>query len=122
MKIYISGKITGTSDYMQRFQSAENLLRERGFEVINPARTNATLPESTTWEQYMAVCLTLLTMCDAIYMLAGYEKSPGALMELDQARRGRLKIFYEEEEHPQKGGWELITESSLIFRDEVYAE
>lgn len=114
MKIYISGKISGTSDYMQRFQTAENLLRERGFEVINPARTNATLPESTTWEEYMSVCLTLLAMSDAIYMLEGYEQSPGAMIELDQAKRGHLKVFYED------NPWEVIKEASLVFRDAAY--
>ena len=99
---------------MQRFQTAENLLRERGFEVINPARTNATLPESTTWEEYMSVCLTLLAMSDAIYMLEGYEQSPGAMIELDQAKRGHLKVFYED------NPWEVIKEASLVFRDAAY--
>ena len=35
--IYISGPITGTSDYMKRFEKAEKELTENGYSVINPA-------------------------------------------------------------------------------------
>ena len=39
--IYISGPITGTSDYMERFEKAEKELIENGYSVINPAEVNA---------------------------------------------------------------------------------
>ena len=39
--IYISGPITGTSDYMKRFEKAEKELTENGYSVINPAKVNA---------------------------------------------------------------------------------
>ena len=39
--IYISGPITGTSDYMERFEKAEKELIENGYSVINPAKVNA---------------------------------------------------------------------------------
>ena len=48
--IYISGPITGTSDYMKRFEKAEKELTENGYSVINPAKVNAMLPEDATWE------------------------------------------------------------------------
>ena len=44
--IYISGPITGTSDYMKRFEKAEKELTENGYSVINPAKVNAMLPEA----------------------------------------------------------------------------
>ena len=37
--IYISGKITGTDDYKDRFLKAEQNLSKRGFIVLNPVRT-----------------------------------------------------------------------------------
>ena len=48
MKIYLSGPITGTKDYMKRFAEAEQRLTERGHSVINPARVCACLPKDTT--------------------------------------------------------------------------
>ena len=51
IKIYISGKITGTTDYIQRFERAEKALSK--YIVINPAKVNAQLPIETTWEEYM---------------------------------------------------------------------
>ena len=37
MKIYISGKITGTTDYMDRFGNKQRELEQKGYEVVNPA-------------------------------------------------------------------------------------
>lgn len=56
MKIYISGPITGTEDYKQRFRAAELELKERKHIPINPAKVNATLPaKHTSHEEYMRI-------------------------------------------------------------------
>lgn len=81
MKVYISGKITGTDDYMERFSAAEMFLRSKGYEVINPAKENAHFPEDTTWETYMKESIKMLMDCDYIYLLDGWELSAGAKME-----------------------------------------
>lgn len=85
MKIYISGAITGTDDYMERFAKAEKELTERGYSVVNPAKVNAQLPEDTSYEEYMNMCFCMLDMCDVIYMLDGWEKSCGANREYGYA-------------------------------------
>lgn len=85
MKIYISGKITGSSDYMERFQEAETMLKEIGHEVINPAKVMDSLPSSTTHIQYMILSFDLLDMCDGIYMLSGRMESAGANQEYGYA-------------------------------------
>lgn len=50
MKIYISGAITGTDDYVERFAKAEKELTEQGYSVVNPAKVNAQLSEDTPYE------------------------------------------------------------------------
>ena len=95
MKIYISGKITGTTDYMERFERAEHDLTLRGFEVVNPAKENAHFPEGTPWKTYMAESLRLLLYCDAIYMLDGWRDSRGATLELNTALDCGLQVFHE---------------------------
>lgn len=97
MKIYISGPITNNPNYMDDFSRAEEKLWEEypEAEIINPAKTNATLPKSTTWEQYMSICYLLLDMCDAVYMIDGWKQSTGAAIEYGFAM-ARDKIIIEE--------------------------
>ena len=95
MKIYISGAITGTDDYMERFAKLEKELTENGYSAINPAKVNAQLPEDTSYEDYMKMSFCMLTMCDSIYMLKGWEKSCGANRELGYAMAKNMIIMYE---------------------------
>ena len=87
-KVYISGPITGTKDYLERFERIETALGlvHQGVEVINPAKVNANLPESTTWEEYMRISLCMLGMCDGIYMMEGWQQSRGATLEYAYAK------------------------------------
>lgn len=92
--IYISGKITGTDDYIARFAAAEEKLTKAGYKVVNPARTNATLPD-LDWKQYMDVCIVLIDFCDSIYMLSDWEESKGAKIEHKIAEKKKKFIIYE---------------------------
>lgn len=93
-KVYISGPITGTDDYQERFARAEEWLTEHGYEAVNPAKENAKLPEGTTWKQYMGEALRLLMGCDKIFMLKGWSGSRGATLELRVAERVRMDVLY----------------------------
>ena len=95
MKIYISGAITGTTDYMERFAKAERKLTEQGYSVVNPAKVNAQLPEDTSYEEYMKMCFCMLDICEAIFMLKGWSKSCGANREYCYAMEKRKTIMYE---------------------------
>ena len=95
MKIYISGAITGTTDFMERFAKAEKELTENGYSVVNPAKVNAQLPEDTTYEEYMKMSLCMVDMCEAIYMLDGWNKSCGANREYGYAIAKDKIVMYE---------------------------
>lgn len=99
-KIYISGKITGLSrrEYLSRFEYAEKYLKNKGYSVINPAKTNDTLPNDTTWDQYMDVSYCLLNMCDTIFMLTNWKDSEGANREYAFAKEHNYGILYESDE------------------------
>lgn len=93
MRVYISGKITGTTDYMERFRDVELLLEERGLDVVNPAKLCASLPTNFTHKEYMKVCLSALDSCDAIYMMVGWESSRGCIEERGYALGKGLRVY-----------------------------
>ncbi len=98
-KIYISGPISGTDDWEERFTRAEKDLRGiysaagEEIEVVNPAAI--VMPESTTWQQYMDITLQMLRGCDEIYMLAGWRSSKGAQIERLYAIGSGIVVYYE---------------------------
>lgn len=94
-RIYISGRITGTDDYMERFAGAQRELVEQGYSVINPAAVNSAMPDDTTYEEYMEMAFTMLDMCDCIYMLKGWEESCGANREYGYAFAKDMAIIIE---------------------------
>lgn len=94
-RIYLSGRITGTTDYMERFSACEKMLTRAGFEVVNPAKVNSNMPPSTTWKEYMMMSLTMLSLCDTIFMMDGWRKSKGAITEWRHAVNTGMNILYE---------------------------
>lgn len=96
-RIYLSGPITGHEDYLAKFAHAEreviDIFRGGDVEVINPARICASLPESTTWKEYMRICYKLLDMADTICMLPGWKESSGACIEYGYAYAKNLTLI-----------------------------
>lgn len=95
-RVYISGPITGTEDYAERFDAAEKLVRARGYKTVNP-RHNALAIKDGTHDQYMHVCFAQMDLCDSILMLEGWENSKGARLEREHAEQNGMFIFYENE-------------------------
>lgn len=98
MKVYISGPITGVSDFEKNFQSAEDYLSSCGYEVINPVKIGKKLEKKNaapSYEDYMKVDIAALIECDAIFMLKGSSLSSGAKCEKHVAESLGLKIMYD---------------------------
>lgn len=85
-RIYISGAISGTTDAEMRFGDAEEYLHiiYPEAELINPERigreagyTSPGLKHS----EYMEISKALLDLCDAIFMIPGWQQSRGAQWE-----------------------------------------
>lgn len=95
-RIYISGAITGTNDFIERFAKAQKELETQGYAVMNPAHANSYMPDDATYEEYMKISFCLLDMCDSIYMLNGWEKSCGANREYGYALAKDMTIIFEQ--------------------------
>jgi len=96
MKVYISGKITGVppEDAAKQFAAAQTELESQGHDTVNPFENG--LPETATYETHMTVDILLLLGCDAIYMLAGAERSNGAMLELRIAQATGKQVMYQD--------------------------
>lgn len=104
-RVYISGPISNTTDFQERFAKAQEKLEKQGYSVINPALVLSNMPKDTTWEEYMELSMVMLEMADSIYMLKGHEKSKGAQKEYFCARMAGMEIMFEEtdEQTPKSG-------------------
>lgn len=97
MRIYISGPVTGREDYVERFTRAEMEIQEKfgeNAQIINPVQVCAALPDME-YEEYMKLCLCLLDMSEAIYMLDGWQQSAGANREFGYALAKNMVIIKE---------------------------
>lgn len=96
-RIYISGKISGTSkmEYHCKFMNAQHGLSAEGYTVINPIYLDF---YDLEYEKYMTIDFILLETCDAIYMLRDWKDSPGAKREKAYAEWLGLEVIYQEEE------------------------
>ena len=95
MKIYLSGKISGTDlDYVRcLFDKVATTLRALGHEVVNPLCNG--LSETDPWEAHIAKDIINLIDCEGIYMLQGWEDSQGARIEHAVAKELGKAVFYE---------------------------
>ena len=95
MKIYISGKISGTdlTETRTRFAAVAKATKRLGYEPVNPLENG--LSEYDTWEAHIVKDIADLLQCKAIYMLQGWQESKGARIEHYIATEIGLSIMYE---------------------------
>lgn len=83
MRIYTAGPMTGYENLnYPAFASVAQVLRNAGHEVISPAELN---PIEAEYIDAMRNDIRELIMCDAIYMMKGWSKSKGAMLEFQIA-------------------------------------
>lgn len=96
MRIYVAGPMTGYPELnFPAFHAAAASLRADGHHVENPAEINA--DPKADWTDCMFADLLALTGCDAIYLLNGWQQSPGAQIERLWALRTGKEIIYASE-------------------------
>lgn len=95
MKIYIAGKITGLDRraMILKFEAADAKLKAQGHSVFIPCILPAY--DDVPHEDYLHICYAMIDICDAVYMLADWQSSTGARMELQYAADWQKKILYE---------------------------
>lgn len=95
-KIFISGRITGDPNYVEKFWQVERKLRE-GYEVVNPCHLYLFgLPMVCySWRTCMIVTVWNLIKCPMVFMLKDWKESRGARIEHRIAKLLFKKIYYQ---------------------------
>lgn len=117
-KMYLSGKITGDSNYRQKFNAMTEELLSYGYVVFNPA----VLPDGFEYEDYMDLDLLILSRCDAIFLLRDWKSSPGAKRELEEAKRLGLQILTEDDLKIRRTLIQICTDSRRIAGKEISSD
>lgn len=96
-RVYISGTITGRDpdEVKEDFNTMEELVNEEAGDLVvavNPLRNG--LPESASWAEHMMRDLEILSECDAILYMHGWEDSKGVAVEKAFAKGIGLREFY----------------------------
>lgn len=91
-RIYIAGKVTGEHrpHVEVKFQHAENYIKSKGFEPVNPLKL---VDKDTEWENAMKTCMDELVNCDTIFLLPDWTNSTGARLEVEFALKNKQTII-----------------------------
>jgi hypothetical protein len=94
-RCYISGPMSGLPEMnFPAFNERATILRGEGWDVVNPVDINPD-PEAD-WYDCIVADIQAMKGCTAIYMLTGWESSPGANIERWVAIKHKMQIIYEQ--------------------------
>lgn len=114
MKVYLSGMITGDSNYRQKFNAMAEELLSYGYVVFNPA----VLPDGFDYEDYMDFDLLILSRCEALFLMRDWKNSSGAKREYEEAKRLGLQILTEEDLRIRRTLIQLCNDSKRLIEIE----
>lgn len=91
LTFYISGPMTGYKDFnYPAFIAAEKELRKLGcINILNPAKIDH---QDTVWENCIRRAIALMMGADVLILLPGWDKSKGAVLEVDIALKVGMSV------------------------------
>ena len=98
MKIYMSSMVIRDPNYIENINKTYlRLVNEYpDAQIFSPVDIMSTFPDGLSYEEIMDFCMYILSKCDVIYMLKGWEDSKGANREYGYALGRDMIIIYEE--------------------------
>ena len=94
MIVYISGPISSDPYFREHFAKTERYLRDMGFSVVNPV-TEGLAGNGVTYKEFIDDDLKLLSECEGIFMMKGWQRSNGARLEHQYAKTTGMWIRYQ---------------------------
>ena len=82
MVVFICGN--ATNENAERYRAVETDITDAGHKAVNPLKFVQMVGETNT-EKIGKICIALLDLCDAIFLLSGAEENPFANREIGYA-------------------------------------
>lgn len=94
-KCYVSGPISGKDldERRKAFKDAQVMLEAAGYDVVNPMENG--LPGESSTNQHMRRDIQLLTECNTVFMMDGWNHSQGCYTEFMVATAIGCEIIFE---------------------------
>lgn len=103
ISIYLSGKISGDPNYLEKFAVVTNVLRTAypAARIFNPAwefleiskKLKESISEEAGHEILVDTCLKIMEYYEAIAIMPDWNDSAGAITELKTAMKSGMKII-----------------------------
>jgi len=98
--VYIAGSyrsetISGVFNNILKAREVALKYWKKGFAVICPHMNTALFDGEMPDDTWLDGDIEILKRCDAIVMMKGWEKSAGATIELEEAMKLNLNVFFE---------------------------
>ena len=95
MVVFISGKYSGKVEENIAFaETFARVLWDEGYTVVCPHLNTANFDEdgATSWKDYLAGDLEILSRCDIVFALPNWKDSKGSKIEIDYALRQSIPV------------------------------
>jgi hypothetical protein len=102
--IFVSGPYSGeVQANIIRAELVSLRLLRCGWSVLTPHKNTGGFHVFKEFNDdfWMDICFSLLSKCDAIFMMIKYEKSKGARMELEFAKAHSIPVYYQKNGFPK---------------------
>lgn len=93
-KVYLSGPMTGFPNHnYDAFHRVAGYLRDNGFFVMSPAETAGGQYHEDLRPWLLAHDISVITSVDMVFVMPGWERSAGCLLELHVAQETGKPVF-----------------------------
>lgn len=95
-KVMISQPMRGKTNTQIRLERADAIVfcNELGYEVLDTVLDISEPPEANPGVFFLGASLQLMSRCDAVYFMTGWEQARGCKIEHDVAVAYGLKVIY----------------------------
>lgn len=95
-KVMISQPMRGKTNAQIRLERADAIVlcNELGYEVLDTVLDISEPPESNLGVFFLGASLQLMSQCDAVYFMTGWEQARGCKIEHDVAVAYGLRVIY----------------------------
>ena len=108
-KLYLSGRITGDTEYKKKFAFAREFYEDQGYIVLDPS----VLPCGMSNADYARICFAMMDSADEAAFLPGYASSSGAMTEHEYCQYVKRPTRYARDDY-RAAAMDLLKNAEIV--------